>query len=168
MTFPVNCRAAVAAALLAIGLPVAGAAPVKGGSSEPDFAFPAEEAARAAAGLQASLDAGRSAEALEAAVRLSIARSLIDRAGVGAEMKLLDSVAQCLPQPWRGVGLLLEATGLNQVYHSQPWVFDGRTLPLQPLSADPLEWSGAQFAAEVKRIVGEAYGELDKGFAIPI
>ncbi len=168
MTFPVNCRAAVAAALLAIGLPVAGATPAKGKSSAPDFAFPAEEAARAAAGLQASLDAGRSVDALEAAVRLSIAKSLIDRAGVGAEMKLLDSVAQCLPQPWRGVGLLLEATGLGQVYNSQPWIFNGRTLPLQPLAPDPLEWSGAQFRAEVKRLVGEAYSELDKGFDVPI
>lgn len=168
MTFPVNCRAAVAAALFAIGFPVAGAVPAKGGSSTPDFAFPAEEAARAAAGLQASLDAGRSVDALEAAVRLSIARSLIDRAGIGAEMNLLDSVARCLPQPWCGVGLLLEATGFNQVYNSQPWVFNGRTLPLQPLPADPLEWSGAQFSAGVKRLVGEACSGLDSGFSLPI
>lgn len=158
--------AALSVALISISLPAVATGTQK--TAVPDFAYPADVAAKARSEMLKALSAGQPRQALEAAVKLSIAGSLIDNAQVKAELSLLDSVAQAMPAPWQGIGRLLEAQLLDDVYQSQGWVADNRTLPLEPLTADPTSWSRGQFARQVTALVAQAWQQTPQAQSLPL
>lgn len=118
-----------------------------------DFAYPADEARRADSLMNLSLRRGDERQALEAAVRLCVARSLINRSNVAQEVALLDSVGSLVSEPWRSVASLLEAQVYVDMYSDRKYIFDRRTLPSGEWPADPEDWSGALVAEKVEKLV---------------
>ncbi|MCH5227107.1 MAG: hypothetical protein J1F16_04735 [Muribaculaceae bacterium] len=124
----------------------------------PDFAFPRSVEQSADSLLHVSLKDGDGLMALRATLNLTLARNqLTDAESVAPNLVLLDSVIGRISQPYKSIGLLLEAQILNNLYSLDKYTFDSRNLPLNmPFPSDPTEWSGGMFRHKIYELVDSA------------
>lgn len=126
----------------------------------PDFAFPVEVETRADSALRAAVDRKDYRTALQALIQLWVARTSVDASRAGACIAETDSVCAAFPEPWRGVGRLLEASMMRRVYERNMWQYNQRNLPLEPIPSSMSEWSRDHFALRVLDLTRQAAGAL--------
>lgn len=131
----------------------------------PDFAFPQNVEKESQTNLSEAMDSGNGLMALRYAINLTIARNqLTDSDGVGANIIMMDSVAQNLYGFYKGLALLIEAEILEQHYLSRKSQYDGRNLPLdQDFPGNPQEWSGDMFKTRILQLVESASSQVSAG-----
>lgn len=128
--------------------------------SKPDFAYPKTVIEDARTALAKACKSGNNVEKLQAAMQLAIAENLISTDSIGARISMIDSLSRTLPQPYRSVGLLLEASVYDALYNTDRWQFSRRKLPLSTYPDSPMEWSGDLFAKKINELLTEANADL--------
>ena len=136
--------------------------------TSPDFAFPETVEKNAGERLREALSKKNGVEALQAGIQVVVARSLVSSSSFQQSVDMLDSVAGIMPQPYRSLFLLLEATMYQQLYNSEPWTFNGRTLPLDAYPEDVKAWSGDLFAKKVLGLVEQATANTEEAGKMPL
>lgn len=136
--------------------------------ANPDFAFPETVEKNAEGRLKEAVGKKNGVEALQAGIQVVVARSLISNSSFRQSANMLDSVAGIMPQPYKSLFLLLEATMYQQLYNSEQWTYNGRTLPLNDYPEDVKAWSGDLFAKKVSELVQEATDNLEQASQIPL
>lgn len=134
---------------------------------KPDFAFPEDVAANAAEALAEADKTGNSLMKLKAAVQTVIARDIVSNDRAGENALWLDSLASTMKEPYSSLCLLLEGRLYNDVYSSDSWTYDRRTLPAGNYSANPKEWSRDLFAMKALEIVDKVTAGLP-GYDMPV
>lgn len=118
----------------------------------PDFAMPRDVMKSSAKAMQIALDNDKPKETLQAVIELTIAQNAITSDSTEHIYKMLEELPDKLHSPYSELACLLEAKFLSQMYNHNRYSFDRRQLPLQQLSSNPMEWSGAQFKREISRL----------------
>ena len=134
----------------------------------PDFAFPKTVGDNAEVALDAALKKGDDVTALRAAIQKVISSGLISKDNYAEGLSLFSTLSQSLKAPYSQLALLLEAQLYNQIYSSDRWIFNNRTLPLSPVPANVMEWSRDLFAMKVKDLVSRAFMNVDAAKKTPI
>lgn len=127
--------------------------------ANPDFAFPATVKKNATTELSAALKSGDALKTLQAAIQLDVSDGLVDAQTYRISLERFDSLSRELPVPYNSLALMLEATLYRDIYLSNSWNFNKRVLPLNPKSADVLEWSRDQFADTVLTLVSRSLAD---------
>ncbi|MDE6755358.1 MAG: hypothetical protein K2J82_12215 [Muribaculaceae bacterium] len=166
-------KAALVAALLLFGaIPIIGAArsaPKKTPSKTgPDFAFPEKVEKDAMPKWNEAMNKKDGLAALEAGLQLIVARNLISKSNFSKNIEMLDSAAKVMPPRYASLFRLLEANLYTDLYKSNRWTFDNRTLPTDSFPADPLSWSGELFAKKVLNLIMLATDNPAEARSIPI
>ncbi len=136
--------------------------------ANPDFAFPETVEKGAEKSLNTAIKGKNSVEALNAAIQVIVARNQISSSSFQGNVELIDSLGNLLPRPYNALSLLLQAGMYTQMYNTEQWTFNGRTLPLDSYPTDVKAWSGDLFAKKVLQLVGEALEYIDNAENIPI
>ena len=133
--------------------------------STPDFAFPKEVAKNARLELKKALKEGNGPVALQALIQTVIAENLVSNSNAAAGAKLIDSVANVLDAPYSSLAYVLEARLYSDIYRSNSWVYNGRTLPAGTEPEDITEWSRDIFSNRVCRLTEKSFSgaEAAKG-----
>lgn len=141
---------------------------VKNTFATPDFAFPKTVEENARPKLDAALAARDGKTALQAAVQLDIAASLVSQSSFATSATLFDSIAESVPEPWSNLSLLIEATMYAQLYGTQPWTFNGRRIPSKPVPDNVMEWSRQMFDDKISELVEKSLVDSDPLAAVPL
>lgn len=128
--------------------------------AKPDFAFPSDVEANAQTALDKAMAGGDYATALTALLQLDIASGLRTADVTDQNCRRVDSVSRLMPEPWRGVGLLLEASLYYGAYAADSWSYDKRVVPVGDAPADCKEWSRDIFIDRISGLLGEAAGGM--------
>lgn len=128
-------------------------------SDEPDFAFPAEVSSDSRVKLHKALADGNHVEALRSLMNLVISSELISSESTPTLLNEIDSVSSMLPAPYSGLGYLIEARMLRDIYESDRWNFDRRTVPDNIALDNPLFWDRDIFAARIDSLCSLALNE---------
>lgn len=134
----------------------------------PDFAFPETVEKDALPKLHEAVAQRKGIEALQAAIQLVVARSLVTNSSFRQNVAMLDSLASALPQPYSSLALLIEANYYKSLYRDNRWTYDQRTLPLDNYPEDPMEWSSQLFAQKILSLVESAFKDTSKAHVMPI
>ena len=123
----------------------------------PDFAYPETVMKNARAEYAKSLKAGDGQRALQGAIQLSVASSLVNSEGnVNENIARFDTLANTLPAPWNAMSLIAQAQLYNSIYQSNQWDFNQRKLPLDRFPDNVLAWSKDMFAIRTQQCVERA------------
>lgn len=134
----------------------------------PDFAFPEKVEKDASDSLKLYLAKGDDVMALNSAIRIIAARNRISSDSFSRNVSLLDSLSGSMKAPYSGLAKLVEATLYNQLYDSNRWQFNSRTLPLDTFPEDPMAWSDGLFAKKVLGLVDSAMADSSAAKEIEI
>lgn len=134
----------------------------------PDFAFPQSVAKDAEGEMSRALASGDWLTALLCSVQKGVADGLISSSRAAATALMFDSVAHQMPAPYSSLALLLEARTYADIYESNRWTFDRRTLPADSISANPTEWSGDIFSQKITSLVAHAMKGAEQYAALPL
>ncbi|MDE6010648.1 MAG: hypothetical protein K2F87_04270 [Muribaculaceae bacterium] len=135
---------------------------------EPDFAFPQKVEQNAAEIYARALKEGQPVTALRAAIELNIADNLITPDSVVTALERYRYLARELPAPYSALADLLEARLLLDIYSSDSYVFDSRTLPEDSREENPLLWDGAQFKHRINALMEKVWRQRDELARTPI
>lgn len=130
--------------------------------STPDFAFPKQVMTNARPVMEKAVKDGDGATALRAAMQTVIAENLISRDSVQKGVELFESLSKSLPTPYSSLALLLEGNLYREVYNSDRWVYNNRTLPSTPLPENVKEWSREMFASRVASLTRLAMQSVEE------
>lgn len=123
----------------------------------PDFAYPEMVMKNARAEYAKALKAGDGQRALQGAIQLSVASSLVNSEGnVNGNIARFDTLANTLPAPWNAMSLIAQAQLYNSIYQSNQWAFNQRKLPLDRFPENVLSWSKDMFAIRTQQCVERA------------
>ncbi len=123
----------------------------------PDFAYPQKITKQAEANLKTALKRGDGQATVEALVQIGLAQSAIDFNDLPAVIKRVEDIrSQEKDSVTYAILSILEAKMYQAVYEDDSWTFDERQLPLEPLPADIMEWSGDQFNAKITTLCLDA------------
>lgn len=123
----------------------------------PDFAYPETVMKNARAEYAKALKAGDGQRALQGAIQLSVASSLVNSEGnVNDNIARFDTLANTLPTPWNAMSLIAQAELYNSIYQSDEWNFNQRRLPLDRFPDNVLAWSKDMFAIRTQQCVERA------------
>ncbi len=136
--------------------------------STPDFAFPETVGDNAKTELDKALKTGDNLTALKAAIQLSISKVLVSNDNYKEELNIFSDLAERLPSPYNQLALLLEAQVYKDIYSSDSWKFNRRTLPLTPVPEDVKEWSRDLFAAKVRELIEEVFANTSAAKEMPV
>lgn len=125
--------------------------------SKPDFAFPRDVSSNAAARLDRAVASANWLDALQAAVQISVATNLVSKDSVAYPLSVFSSLAEKAPAPYSQLASLLEARLYRDIYNSQSWIFNQRTLPSDSVPADPMLWDREMFRTRIAALAGNAY-----------
>lgn len=134
----------------------------------PDFAFPQTVEKNASAEFGKAMAQGDGQTALRAAIQLDVATGLVSADTYAASLARFDSVARTMPAPYAALARLLEARLYCDIYNSQSWVFNGRTLPATPVPDNVMEWSTPMFSEAVTSLVHEAMAGAGDAASTPL
>lgn len=112
----------------------------------PDFAFPKDVNKNARIRLEEALSKNKPAEAITAAIQITISDGLISQSTFKESAMLFDSLYNVLPAPYSSVASMIEAGMFSSLYSSKPYYYDRRTAIEGPAPEDPDEWSAKNFA----------------------
>ncbi|MDE6340859.1 MAG: hypothetical protein K2K93_00945, partial [Muribaculaceae bacterium] len=121
-------------------------------STIPDFAYPKKVAEVAGKNLDSSIAAGKWPEAVKALVEKVTAENLVSASDQAGHLAEIDSVCEIAPDRWKPAFLLLKGNLLARIYESNRRRADGRTLPIDSVPENPLEWSKDIFASKIAGI----------------
>ncbi|MDE5789816.1 MAG: hypothetical protein K2H96_01115 [Muribaculaceae bacterium] len=141
---------------------------VESSFSAPDFAFPKQVAGDARAQLDKALGSQDGATALQALMQVVIADNLVSTNNGGGGAALIDSVASKLQQPYSSLAYLLEGRLYRDIYLSSPYLFNGRTIPSEPVPSDVSEWSRDIFSNRVCQLTGKAFESVSEAQKLSI
>lgn len=111
-----------------------------------DPAYPEKMSTQALADLDKALATSDSRMVVDALMRYSAAQTSIDPANINGVIARMDSTLKLDRDPVAVAMIhLLKGNTLNYAYRSDRHAYDERQLPLTPLPADIMEWSGRQF-----------------------
>lgn len=136
--------------------------------SAPDFAFPKTVEKNAREKFVTALAQGDGLNALRAAIQLDIASNLVSTDRYAESLARFDTLANKLDAPWSNLSLLLEARLYRDIYVSDLWNFNRRTLPLSPRPDNVMEWSTPMFSAAVSELVSRALENMGAIANIPL
>lgn len=136
--------------------------------NKPDFAFPKTVEMNARESLDKALQKGDCITALQAAIQIDIAGSLIDSERINSSISLIDSLANLFDSPYNSVALLLETRLYSEVYSSQSRLFDGRVMPASPLPDNIMEWNRNMFIDKVCGLVEKVESHIAELDSIPL
>lgn len=123
----------------------------------PDFAFPKKVAEQSRLKIDKAFDAGNDIEVLRALMDFALAQNSISQQNLPEVLDIFSTVAPKLrSESAMSTLYLLKATIYNEIYTSDKWNYDRRSLPLAPLPADYTEWSGAQFRSVISQLCDSA------------
>lgn len=122
----------------------------------PDFAFPKTVEANARAMLDKALNTGDNVKALKAAMQIAVAENLVSNENYTDELKLFGELSEKLPAPYARLAILLQAQIYSDIYNQSAWTFNSRTLPIEPMPENVMEWSRDMFAVRVRQLVAKA------------
>ncbi len=138
-------------------------------SDSPDFAFPDKVAADADKRLKSALDSGDGVEVVNSLVCYSIARDCVSPELLTPAISRIDSITRIEPdQCVKSLLNLLQATIYKDLYFDNRWNYDRRDIPLDSMSADCTEWSGAQFRLRINALLDSALTPRASLLASPI
>ncbi|MDE7413435.1 MAG: hypothetical protein K2N05_06570 [Muribaculaceae bacterium] len=132
-----------------------------GSFDSPDFAFPTEVSATARGELKKALNENKSVRALQAVMQIVIAEDLVSDSNVQKGLDLIDSVSKLLPEPYASLGCLLQARVYNDIYNANRWVYNQRSIPMNPVPEDVKEWSRDIFSRKVVELVEKSRKGFD-------
>ena len=135
---------------------------------KPDFAFPKKVAADAKIRLDQALKNHKDAEALRAAMDMSIASTLISNENVGETISLLDSLLPSLKTPYKAIDYLIQANVYNAIYESDPYSFNNRTVDAGMAHQNPLFWDRNLFKEKILSLVDLALAEKKEASKTPL
>lgn len=136
--------------------------------SDPDFVFPQTVEKNAAKIYDEALKANQPVTALRAAIQLNIAENQITNDSVSAALERYQYLSEKLQTPYSALAALLEARLLLEVYSSEPYVYDNRTLPEDTLESNPLLWDGKRFKRRITALIEMVLRQRDALSMTPI
>lgn len=131
-------------------------------SSVPDFAYPVDVKKNASALLKRSLEGKKYPQAINAMIQMIVANQLISDDQVANSLKLCDSVASVIPQPYSALADLFQARILRDMYNDYRWKYNERELPAGPVPDNPAFWNRDMFADSICSLVRRAMTSLPK------
>lgn len=134
----------------------------------PDFAYPAEVSANATEILKKALGSGKYDNVLTALLECTVADAQRYADSADRSVALIDSVCSRLPEPYRGVALLLEASIYASQYNSEAYTYSRRTLPLTDIPASCLEWSRDIYLMRITDLCRSAWTAVTESGEMPL
>ena len=136
--------------------------------THPDFAFPQTVEKDSRAMLETSLHENRPAATLRAFLNLAVASDLISRENAFTLLPDIDSISNLLSSPYKAIGLLIEAQMYQEIYLSNPGVFNSRTVPAVSYTDNPNFWDRNMFASKIDSLSLKAVEEFDCASKVPL
>lgn len=140
----------------------------KNSFENPDFAYPAEVSANASENLNKAIGAGKYDRVLTALLECTVADAQRYAESADRSVALIDSVWPQLPEPYRGVALLLEASIYASQYNSEAYTYSRRTLPLTDIPASCLEWSRDLYLMRISDLCRTAWTAVNGTGEMPL
>lgn len=137
-------------------------------SMTPDFAFPKRVVEEAQFKLDQALNNQNDVAILRSAMDLSIGSMLISHENVRESLNLLDSIAPSLKAPYKAIDYLIQANIYNDIYNSDPYGFNNRTVDAELAQESPLFWDRALFKEKVISLVDFALAEKKEASKVPL
>lgn len=134
----------------------------------PDFAYPQTVMANADAALTAAFDKGDYVAALRAAMQKNVAIGQISTDSCASQIALFEKLAQKFPAPYSNLAVLMEATLYTQIYQSDRWQYDRRTLPSGNEPDDIKAWNRDMFSRKVCSLVSRAMTGMGEASSTPV
>lgn len=134
----------------------------------PDFAYPQTVQADSRLQLEKALRDGDAAKTLRAFINLTVASSEISNENVFSLLSELDSINLSLPTPYNAIGYILEADIYCQIYDSDRWVYNSRTVPKETMAQNPEFWDQNLFAEKIASLIRLALSEKKEASASPL
>ncbi len=134
----------------------------------PDFAYPSEVSATASSELGKALGSAKYGRALAALLECAVADARRYSDSADRSAALIDSAARLMPQPYRGVAQLLEASVYASQYNSDRRVYSGRALPLTDIPASCLEWSREIYLMRITALCDSAWDGITGAGSTPL
>ena len=125
-------------------------------SDGPDFAFPQTVIDKAESAMRQASGRGDETAVIRNAIQIVTANNLISTDRMPAMAMLLDSLAKKGSPAGASILYSLEAQLYRQVYTSDRYTFDRRTLPLDSYPEDPQLWSTQLFAKKVLELTDKS------------
>lgn len=122
----------------------------------PDFAFPQTVEKNAREVFRKAMSRRDGQEALQAAIQISVASTLVSNDSYPKAIAALDSVARLCPMPYSNLACLCEARLYKEIYNADRYVYDQRQIPPLPVPENVMEWNRLMFADKVLALVTEA------------
>lgn len=126
-----------------------------------DFAFPKKVVENSRVELEKALTEKNDVKALRAVMDLSVASTLISNEKVVENLSLLDSIIPELEAPYKAIDYLIQANIYTQIYNSNRYQFDNRTVDAGMASQNPLFWDRKLFAEKIKTLTTLALSEKE-------
>lgn len=135
---------------------------------QPDFAFPETVSANASVAFDKAMKGGDYTRALVALMQLTASQTSIDAARRQECIERIDSVARIMPEPYRSVGLLMEASSYRTAYDRERWQYDQRNLPLDTVPDDITLWSKDLYALKILSLVEQSAAGVEAAARLPL
>lgn len=134
----------------------------------PDFAFPQKVEKSAKADLKKALASGNAPEVVNAVVRMSLARSIVNTDSLPGVLTQVEDVATTTDSPAAKAMLYaLEAEIYFEIYRNDGWTYNRRA-PLAQPSNDFTLWGRTEFLAKIKSLIELSLRDADQLRAIPL
>lgn len=125
----------------------------KKSSSTPDFAYPKTVATNARKQLDAAVKRHDGTAIVRAAIDLSLAKAAVDNDNLPSVINEISTLAAEERSPeTRALLNSLLAKIYSQIYESDRWTYDNRSLPLNNFPGDYNEWSGEMFKIKITQL----------------
>lgn len=140
---------------LCMSLPLSAA--IKTPVDKPDFAFPKKVVKESLTKLNRAIRSGDDIMAIRSLMDYSIAQASIGQDYIPQVISRIDSVRPLLKNSSsKSILSLLKAKIYLDIYEEDSYNYDGRKLPLFPISKDYTEWSGEQFRHVISGLCDES------------
>lgn len=123
----------------------------------PDFAFPQTVSDNAEKEFDTAVSHGDGVKALQAAIQLSVASSLVSQDSVDQSLDRFRKIADTMRAPYDKLALILEANLYSEIYSDNSWHFNSRTIPATPRPANVQEWSKQMFSDQIQELLHRAF-----------
>lgn len=137
-------------------------------STTPDFAYPARVETNAREKLESALKTNNPAEALRMLLNYTVASSLISHESATATLALMDSVNALLPEPFSGMGYLIKASFLSEIYQSDSYTFNHRVFNESMSDDNVMLWSRKDFSNSIDSLLSKSLAERESATALPL
>lgn len=134
----------------------------------PDFAYPRTVMANADVVLDGALKQNDYVAALRAAMQKNVAVGQISTDSCQSQIALFEDLAKRLPAPYGNLAVLMEATLYTQIYQSDRWQYNRRTLPSDNKPEDIKAWNRDIFSKKVCYLVSTSMTGMEDASSIPV